>query len=89
MDQKLQAALEKLKSAAGTIRSKQDAIDFLVKETNLPKAECEKAFDAVAKVDFKDLADKLPDGITDKITDKIPDGITDKLSSGITKKFGL
>ena len=28
MDQKLKAALEKLKSAAGTIRSKQDAIDF-------------------------------------------------------------
>lgn len=82
MDQKLQeAALEKLKGAAGTIRSKEDAIDFLVKETNLPKAECEKAFDAVAKVDFKDLADKLPDGITDKLTDKLP--------SGITKKFGL
>lgn len=81
MDQKLQAALEKLKSAAGTIKSKEDAIDFLVKETKLPKAECEKAFEAVAKVDFKDLADKLPDGITDKITDKLP--------SGITKKFGL
>lgn len=77
MDQKLQAALEKLKGAAGSIKSKEDAIDFLVKETNLPKAECEKAFAAVAKVDFKDLADKLPDGITDKIP------------SGITKKFGL
>lgn len=77
MDQKLQAALEKLKSAAGTIRSKEDAIDFLVKETKLPKAECEKAFDAVAKVDFKDLAAKLPDGIADKIP------------SGIGKKFGL
>ena len=73
----MQAAIEKLKGAAGTIRSKDDAIDFLVKETNLPKAECEKAFEAVAKVDFKDLADKLPGGISDKIP------------SGITKKFGL
>ncbi|MBQ5544423.1 MAG: hypothetical protein IIU00_02000 [Clostridia bacterium] len=79
MDQKLQAALEKLKNAAGTIRSKEDAIDFLVKETKLPKAECEKAFDAVAKVDFKDLAGKLPDGITDKIADKIPGGLGKKL----------
>lgn len=77
MDQKMQAALEKLKAAAGSIRSKEDAIDFLVKETKLPKAECEKAFEAVAKVDFKDLAGKLPDSITDKIP------------SGITKKFGL
>ena len=49
----------------------------LVKETKLPKAECEKAFEAVAKVDFKDLAGKLPEGIADKIP------------SGITKKFGL
>ena len=74
----MQDAIEKLKSAAGTIRSKDDAIDFLVRETKLPKAECEKAFEAVAaKVDFKDLADKLPGGIADKIP------------SGITKKFGL
>ena len=77
MDQKLQDALAKLKSAAGTIRSKEDAIDFLVKETKLPKAECEKAFDAVAKVDFKDLAKNLPDGIADKIP------------AGLGKKFGL
>ncbi len=77
MDKKLQDALEKLKQAAGTIRSKEDAIDFLVKETKLPKAECEKAFEAVAKVDFKDLASKLPEGVTDKIP------------SGIAKKFGL
>lgn len=77
MDKKLQDAIEKLKSAAGTIRSKEDAIDFLVKETKLPKAECEKAFEAVAKVDFKDLAGKLPEGIADKIP------------SGITKKIGL
>ena len=77
MDKKLQDAIEKLKSAAGTIRSKEDAIDFLVKETKLPKAECEKAFEAVAKVDFKDLASKLPEGVTDKIP------------SGIAKKFGL
>ncbi len=73
----MQDAIEKLKGAAGTIRSKEDAIDFLVKETKLPKAECEKAFDAVAKVDFKDLAGKLPGGIADKIP------------SDITKKFGL
>lgn len=73
----MQDAIEKLKKAAGTIRSKDDAINFLVNETNLPKAECEKAFEAVAKVDFKDLAGKLPEGITDKIP------------SGITKKFGL
>ncbi|MBQ9902918.1 MAG: hypothetical protein IJM51_11145 [Clostridia bacterium] len=73
----MQDALDKLKKAAGTIRSKDDAIDFLVNETKLPKAECEKAFEAVAKVDFKDLADKLPGGIADKIP------------SGITKKFGL
>ncbi|MBQ1617526.1 MAG: hypothetical protein II086_09725 [Ruminococcus sp.] len=77
MDKKLQDAIEKLKSAAGTIRSKDDAIEFLVKETKLPKDQCEKAFEAVAKVDFKDLADKLPGGIADKIP------------SGITKKFGL
>ena len=77
MDKKLQDALEKLKGAAGTIRSKDDAIDFLVKETKLPKDQCEKAFEAVAKVDFKDLADKLPGGLADKIP------------SGITKKFGL
>ncbi len=77
MDKKLQDAIEKLKGAVGTIRSKEDAIDFLVKETKLPKAECEKAFEAVAKVDFKDLAGKLPEGIADKIP------------SGITKKFGL
>lgn len=73
----MQSAIEKLKAAAGTIRSKEDAIDFLVKETKLPKAECEKAFEAVAKTDFKGLADKLPGGIADKIP------------SGITKKFGL
>ena len=73
----MQAAIEKLKKAAGSIRSKDDAIQFLITETGLPKAECEKAFEAVAKVDFKDLADKLPEGITDKIP------------SGITKKFGL
>ena len=36
MDKKLQDAIEKLKGAAGSIRSKDDAIDFLVKETNLP-----------------------------------------------------
>ena len=77
LDKKLQDAIEKLQSAAGTIRSKEDAIDFLVKETKLPKAECEKAFEAVAKVDFKDLAGKLPEGIADKIP------------SGITKKIGL
>lgn len=77
MDIKLQDAMEKLKKAAGTIRSKEDAINFLVNETKLPKAECEKAFEAVAKVDFKGLADKLPGGIADKIP------------SDITKKFGL
>ena len=77
MDKKLQDAIEKLNSAAGTIRSKEDAINFLVNETKLPKAECEKAFDAVAKVDFKDLAGKLPGGLGDKIP------------SDITKKFGL
>lgn len=77
MDQKLQAALEKLKSAAGTIRSKEDAIDFLVKETHLPKEQCEQAFAAVEKVDFKELAGKLPDGIADK------------LPGGLGKKLGL
>ena len=35
MDKKLQDAIEKLKSAAGTIRSKEDAINFLVNETKL------------------------------------------------------
>lgn len=77
MDKKLQDAIEMLKSAASTIKSKEDAIDFLIKKTNLPKAECEKAFEALSKVDFKDLADKIPDSIADKIP------------SGITKKFGL
>ena len=67
MDQKMQDALNKLKSAAGTIKSKEDAIDFLVKETKLPKAECEKAFDAIAKVDFKELSKNIPDGIADKL----------------------
>ena len=77
LDKKLQDAIEKLKSAAGTIRSKEDAIDFLVKETKLPKAECEKAFDAIAKVDFKELSKN------------IPDGIADKLPGGLGKKLGL
>ncbi len=77
MDQKMQDALNKLKSAASTIKSKEDAIDFLVKETKLPKAECEKAFDAIAKVDFKELSKNLPDGIADK------------LPGGLGKKLGL
>ena len=77
MDQKMQDALNKLKSAAGTIKSKEDAIDFLMKETKLPKAECEKAFDAIAKVDFKELSKN------------IPDGIADKLPGGLGKKLGL
>ena len=77
MDINLQNAIEKLKGAAGTIKSKEDAIEFLVRETKLPRAECEKAFDAIAKMDFKELAGQLPAGIADKIP------------SDITKKFGF
>lgn len=85
MDQKLEAALEKLKAAAGSIRGKEDVINFLVKETKLPKEQCEQALEMLSKMDVKELADKLPDGIADKI----PTDLKGKIPADLGKKFGL
>ena len=46
----------KTKELLSGYASRDEAVDFLVKETGLPRAECEKAYGFLMQRDFKDRA---------------------------------
>lgn len=49
--------LQDFKSEMNKFKTKKEAIDFLVRETNLSKSECTRAYDLIMNLDFDKLKD--------------------------------
>ena len=55
MDDKLQQSLERLKESKEILKqfeTKEEAIEFLVKETGISKDECSNAYDILMEIDL-------------------------------------
>ena len=55
MDDKLKQSLERLKEAKEILKqfeTKEEAVEYLVKETGIPKDECSNAYDILMKIDL-------------------------------------
>ena len=52
MDDKLQQSLERLKEFLKQFETKEEAIEFLVKETGISKDECSNAYDILMEIDL-------------------------------------
>ena len=55
MDDKLKQSLERLKEAKEILKqfeTKEEAVEYLVKETGISKDECSNAYDILIKIDL-------------------------------------
>lgn len=55
MDNKLKEAISKLKESKNILEkfsTREEVVEFLIKETKLPKEECIKAYDFLIKLDL-------------------------------------
>ncbi len=55
---KVMERLKEVKKLLEKFSTKEEAIEYLVKETNLSKEECSNAYDILIKIDFSKNIDK-------------------------------